>query len=110
MFYVCVESFMRTRVLYTYMTSNLVFSICFITRRNMPAFRWPYIAQDIALATEVSTVRPSRATDWEEIATTLTTLFSTPEKQISLKGRGCKEQMDLLLRKYREEDSKALKR
>lgn len=56
----------------------------------MPAFWWPYIAQDIVLATEVSTVRPSRPTDWEEIATTLTTLFSTPEKQTSLKGRGCK--------------------
>ena len=76
----------------------------------MPGFRWPYIAQDIALATEVAAVRPNKLTDWEAIAKTLTSLFSTTDKHVSLKGRGCKDRMDLLLRKYREEDSKSLKR
>ena len=76
----------------------------------MPGFKWPYVAQDIALATEVATVRPNKLTDWEAIAKTLTSLFSTTDKRVSLKGRGCKDRMDLLLRKYKEEDSKLLKR
>ena len=56
----------------------------------MPSFRWPYVAQDIALATEVACARPSKHSDWEEVATTLSAAFSTPEKHISLKGRGCR--------------------
>ena len=76
----------------------------------MPSFRWPYVSHDVALAKEVASARPTKHSDWEEVATTLSAAFSTPQKQVSLKGRGCRERMELLVRKYREEDSRALKR
>ena len=72
----------------------------------MPSFRWP----DVALATEVTCHRPQNPADRETIASTLSKVFSTIEKSVQLKGRGCKERMELLLRKYKEEDAKALKR
>ena len=75
----------------------------------MPGFRWE-VANDIALAMEVVSKRPHKPADWVDIADTLAKAFSTEEKQVSLKGRGCKERMDLLLKKYREEDKRSLKR
>ena len=54
----------------------------------MPGFRWPYVAQDIALATKAAAVRPRKLTEWEDIAKTLTSLFSTADKHVLLKGRG----------------------
>ena len=50
------------------------------------------------------------AIDWENIAVKLSLLFSSEEKAILIKGRACRERLDLLLMKYREEDAKALKR
>ena len=76
----------------------------------MPGFRWPYVAQDIALATEVAAVRPHKLTEWEDIAKTLSSLFSTADKHVLLKGRGCKDRMNLLVRKHKEDDAKSLKR
>ena len=75
----------------------------------MPSFRWPYIAQDIALATEVAAVRPTGTGDWDSIAKTLSDVFST-SKKVSLKGRGCKDRIELLLKKHKDEDNKSLKR
>ena len=68
----------------------------------MPSFRWPYVSHDVALAKEVASARPTKHSDWEEVATTLSAAFSTPQKQVSLKGRRCRERMELLVRKYRE--------
>ena len=75
----------------------------------MLSFWWPDVANDVALATEVTSHRPQKPADWETIATTLSKVFSTTEKSVQLKGRGCREKMELL-RKYKEEDAKALKR
>ena len=36
-------------------------------------------------------------------------IFKKDDKMISLKGRGCREHLDLLIKKYKEEDKKALK-
>ena len=76
----------------------------------MPSFRWPETWQDVALAKEVVSVRPTKPADWEAVAKTLSASFSTEGNEVSLKGRGCKERMDLLMRKYKQEDTKALKR
>ena len=76
----------------------------------MPAFRWPDIVNDVALATEVATHRPHRPADWDAIANTLSHAFSTAEKPVQLKGRGCRERMELLLRKFKEDDANALKK
>lgn len=77
----------------------------------MPNFRWPLLYHDISLAKEVNSTRPEKPSDWEVIAAKLCALFSKKDdKMISLKGRGCRERLDLLLKKYKEEDKKALKR
>ena len=77
---------------------------------QMPSFRWPDVDNDISLAKEVISRRPNKPSDWESIACTLSQLFSTEEKPVALKGRGCRERMELLIKKYREEDNKSLKR
>ena len=75
----------------------------------MPGFRWE-LQQDIALASEVATSCPQKLQDWDEIAVTLSAAFSSDEKPVQLKARGCREWMDLLLKKYKDEDTKSLKR
>ena len=76
----------------------------------MPAFRWPDIYHDVSLAKEVISKRPKKAEDWESIATWLNLAFSTGDKPVYLKGRGCRERMNRLLEKYKSEEVRALKR
>ena len=76
----------------------------------MPQFRWPALFYDIALAREVASCRPNKSEDWEDIARTLSVAFSTLNKPVELKGRGCRERMGRLLDKLRSEDSLSLKR
>ena len=44
-----------------------------------------------------------------ELASDLSLQFSM-KKNVQLKGRGCRKHLALLLKKYKEEDAKALKR
>lgn len=76
----------------------------------MTGFRWPDTNHDIALAREAVTCRPTKPLDWEAIATKLNAAFSTEEKSVALKGRGCRERLDRLLDKFKTEDAKSLKR
>ena len=76
----------------------------------MPNFRWPELSNDLALAKEVMSLRPEKPCNWDAIATKLSALFSTNEKPVILKGIGCRERMDLLLKKFKDEDAKSLKR
>ena len=76
----------------------------------MPQFRWPELLNDVALAREVASTRPAKSADWEKIAGTLSAQFSTEEKPVDLKGRGCRERLERLLEKFKSEESKALKR
>ena len=76
----------------------------------MSQFRWPDLHHDVSLAKEVVSARPRKGADWEKIAVTLSALFSTGEKPVELKGRGCRERLDRLLEKFKTEDSKSLKR
>ena len=48
--------------------------------------------------------------DWDAIAERLSRAFSTDTNKVQLKGRGCRERMEQLVDKYKEEDAKALKR
>ncbi|KAK3746109.1 hypothetical protein QZH41_015522 [Actinostola sp. cb2023] len=74
------------------------------------AFRWPSTKHDIALATEVARARPEKPSEWDKLAEPLSKPFSTEKTVVSLKGRGCRERMERLLKKYKEEDAKSLKR
>ena len=65
---------------------------------------------DIALATEVARERPAKPSEWDRIAESLSKLFSNDEKKVSLKGRGCRERIERIQTKYKEEDAKSLKR
>ena len=76
----------------------------------MAPFRWPNTKHDIALAKEVAAAQPTTSQDWEIIAATLGTLFSTEDKPVVLKGRGCRERMQRLIDKFKQEDARSLKR
>ena len=75
----------------------------------MPGFRWE-LENDISLCVEVCKLRPDKTQQWQEVADSLNKLFSTSAKATQLKGRGCKERLFLLLKKYKEEDVRSLKR
>ena len=70
-----------------------------ISDADMPAFRWPETCHDIALAKEVVFSRPTKPINWDKIASNLNAAFSTEDKPVELKGRGCRERMDRLLAK-----------
>ena len=76
----------------------------------MAPFRWPETRHDISLAIEVSACNPVKPKDWDAIAERLSKAFSTDTNKVQLKGRGCRERMERLVDKYKEEDAKALKR
>ena len=76
----------------------------------MSTFRWSAITHDIALAKEVAQEKPEKPQDWEEIAAVLSIAFSTEERVVKLKGRGCRERMDRLLNRWQQENIMALKR
>jgi len=69
----------------------------------MPGFRWD-LKQDIALATMVLPKRPHKLVGWSDVAEDLNASFSTEDKPVHLKGRGCRERMDLLLKKCKDDD------
>ena len=58
---------------------------------------------------EVAAYRPSKPLDWEQIAARLSEKFSSEDKQVDLKGRGCRERLERLLDKHKAADAKALK-
>ena len=74
---------------------------------NMPGFRWD-ISHDIALCVEVVKSRPQKPAEWEQLASTLNTQFLAATKDV--KARGCKERLQLLLKKHKQNDARALKR
>ncbi|XP_028410542.1 stress response protein NST1-like [Dendronephthya gigantea] len=76
----------------------------------MSPFRWPKIEHDLMLATEVAARSPKSGTDWETIASILSKAFSTDGNRIELTGRSCRERMDRLLAKHKEDDKKSLKK
>ena len=80
-----------------------------IAVHEMPGFRYE-LKHDIALATEVASTRPTKLAEWESVASTLSQQFSTDDKPVQLKGRGCREHLELLLKKYNDHDKKALKK
>ncbi|CAB3995591.1 Hypothetical predicted protein [Paramuricea clavata] len=77
----------------------------------MGPFRWPMLQNDVDLAKEVVATRPEKPSDWDNIASRLNPIFSlTNGKAVVLKGRSCRERMERLLKKYKADDSAALKR
>ena len=65
----------------------------------MAPFRWPKVDQDIALCKEIIARRPTKVDDWEDIAEFLSNLFTTENNPVQLKGRGCRERSELLVKK-----------
>lgn len=77
---------------------------------RMAPFRWPEARHELALAKEVAQHNPEKPDEWEAVARRLGKAFSTDSCTVELKGRDCREKMDRILTKYKEEDMKALKR
>lgn len=76
----------------------------------MPGFQWS-LEHDLALCTEVCSARPGKSlAEWLSVADTLNKRFSTASKDIALKGRGCKKRIALLVKKFKAEDKRSLKR
>ena len=78
--------------------------------QEMSPFRWPLLQYDTMLCKEVLARRPSSPSDWDSIAEALSQVFSTADKPVELKGRGCKERLDRLIEKFNQNDKKSLKR
>ena len=55
-------------------------------------------------------MRPEKPLQWLEIAEVLNLKFTTESREVQLKGRGCKERLFLLIKKYNDEDVRSLKR
>ena len=62
------------------------------------------------LARQASYDCPTKSANWEVLANAFNTIFSRVGGEVSLKERGFKERLDLLLRKHKQEDTNALKR
>lgn len=60
----------------------------------------------MALAKEVAQDSPEKPDEWEAVHKRLGKVFSTDSYTVELKGRGCREKMDRILTKYKEEDVK----
>lgn len=73
-------------------------------------FRWPFIEHDIMLATEVAGRKPTSPKEWQDIADILSKEFSKGSKTVDLTGRSCRERLDRLITKHKDEDKKSLKR
>lgn len=82
----------------------------FFLKDKMAPFRWPSINNDIMLAREVTARNPKSSADWESIAVILSQAFTTDEKKIDLTGRACRERMDRLIAKHKEDDKISLKK
>lgn len=76
----------------------------------MAPFRWPKTIQDICLCKEVCSRRPLKASEWDQIAETLSKFFSAPGNIVDIKGRACREHLDRLIEKKKNDDTKTLKR
>ena len=76
----------------------------------MAQFRWPKVENDIALLKEIVARRPSKADEWDDIVEFLSSLFSTENNPVVLKRRGCRERSEVLIKKFKSEEPKALKR
>lgn len=76
----------------------------------MAPFRWLLVQNDIDLAIEVDAARPEKSSDWDLIAAKLINHFSFKEKPVELTGRSCRERMDRVLKNYKSEESRSLKR
>ena len=74
---------------------------------KMAPFRWPTTSNEIMLATEVAARKPKSPADWETI---LSHAFSSDHKQVDLTGRACRERLECLINKFKEEDKKSLKK
>ena len=81
------------------------FLLFYFIVKVMPPFRWPKVEHDLALVKEYTESRPSKPDEWDEVAKRLSVVF-----QSKVKGRGCREHLDLLIKKHKADEKKALKR
>ena len=63
------------------------------------------MANDLMLATEVASRNQKNGTEWETIPCAL-----TDDKSVEVTGRACREQLDRLIAKYKEDDKRSLKK
>jgi len=79
----------------------------------MAPFRWKKIEDDLALCKQYVGDKPDKPSKWDKLASTLSALFNrmtNNEVDVNLTGRGCREHLDLLVKKYKSEERAALKR
>ena len=63
----------------------------------------------MAFVKEVAQDSPKKPDEWEAVDKRLGKAFSTDSYTVELKGKGCREKMNQILTKYKEEDVKGLK-
>ena len=70
-----------------------------------PSFCWPKLVHDIAFLKEVVAEWPMKAETWDSVAETLSDLFG-----VIVGGQACWEHLDLLVKKFKADEQKVLKR
>ena len=63
----------------------------------MALFQQSEMKHELALAQEVAKYFPEKPQEWDEVAKILSKAFSTDDKQVEVKERGCREKMDRIL-------------
>ena len=71
----------------------------------MAPFRWPKVEHDLALVKEYIEIRPDKPDEWHELAKRPSDTF-----QCDVKGRRCREHLDLLVKKHKSSEKQVLKR
>jgi len=78
---------------------------------QMAPFRWKNVEHDIALCRQFTGDKPDKPSEWDELAKKLSCLFNKDgDVDVSLTGRGCREHLDLIVKKFKSEERKSLKR
>ena len=72
-------------------------------------FRWD-LEEDKELCVEVCKVRPEKSIQWLDVSESLNKQFTSTSRDVQHMGKGCKERLFLLIKKYKEEDGRGLKR
>jgi hypothetical protein len=76
----------------------------------MAPFRWKKVEYDLALCKQFVGDKPDKPEKWDALATVLEEVFTKEDCKVQLTGRGCREHLMLLIKKFKTEDAKALKR
>ena len=73
----------------------------------MPPFRWKELEYDTALCRQFVGNKPGKPSEWNDLSSTLSAFISKTKTEVNLTGRACREHMELLVKKFKNDEQKA---